>query len=68
MRQKTGPWSRRIGWALGSRGVAELEEIAVEQPQFVFEVPQGWFERHYFHPGMAVRTERGSLRETFFRR
>jgi len=33
--------------------------------QFVLEVPQGWFTRHNVRPGMAVRTERGSLRATF---
>jgi len=36
--------------------------------QFVLEVPQGWFARHLVRPGMVVRTERGSLRNTFFRR
>ena len=36
--------------------------------QFVLEVPQGWFARHNVRTGMAVRTERGSLRETFIRR
>lgn len=36
--------------------------------QFVLEVPQGWFKRHNLSPGALVRTERGSLRETFFRR
>jgi uncharacterized membrane protein (UPF0127 family) len=36
--------------------------------QFVLEVPQGWFERHSIKPGAVVRTERGSLQETFFRR
>jgi uncharacterized membrane protein (UPF0127 family) len=36
--------------------------------QFVLEVPQGWFQRHNIHPGTIIRTERGSLQETFFRR
>jgi uncharacterized membrane protein (UPF0127 family) len=36
--------------------------------QFVLEVPQGWFERHNVSTGAVVRTERGSLRETFLRR
>lgn len=36
--------------------------------QFVLEVPQGWFTRHNVRTGMVVRTERGSLRETFTRR
>ncbi len=36
--------------------------------QFVLEVPQGWFARHNVRTGMVIRTERGSLQETFFRR
>ena len=36
--------------------------------QFVLEVPQGWFTRHQVRTGMVVRTEHGSLRETFIRR
>ncbi len=34
--------------------------------QFVLEVPQGWFKRHNVGVGSTVRTERGSLQETFF--
>lgn len=34
--------------------------------QFVLEVPQGWFARHNITTGALVRTERGSLMETFF--
>jgi uncharacterized protein len=33
--------------------------------QFVLEVPQGWFTRHNVSTGAVVRTERGSLFETF---
>ena len=33
--------------------------------QFVLEVPQGWFQRHNVSAGAVVRTERGSLMETF---
>jgi uncharacterized membrane protein (UPF0127 family) len=36
--------------------------------QFVLEVPQGWFTRHNVRPGMVIRTEHGSLQETFFGR
>jgi uncharacterized membrane protein (UPF0127 family) len=32
---------------------------------FALETPQGWFKRHDVHPGMTIRTERGSLAETF---
>ena len=34
--------------------------------RFVLETSRGWFERHNIKTGMAVRTERGSLMETFF--
>jgi uncharacterized membrane protein (UPF0127 family) len=36
--------------------------------QFVLEAKQGWFGRHNVTTGMVVRTERGPLRETFFKR
>lgn len=36
--------------------------------QFVLEVPQGWFTRHNVRTGAVIRTERGSLQETFFPR
>ncbi len=46
-------------------------EIGVESKatnlQFVLEVPQGWFQRHNIKTGAVIRTERGSLLETFFR-
>ncbi len=35
--------------------------------QFVLEVPQGWFKRHSITNGTIIRTERGTLMETFFR-
>ena len=48
------------------------DEVGVQSKtgnlQFVLEVPQGWFSRHQVSTGTVVRTERGSLRETFFRR
>lgn len=39
-----------------------------DQIQFVLEVPRNWFARHGIGPGTLVRTERGSLQETFFGR
>jgi uncharacterized membrane protein (UPF0127 family) len=36
--------------------------------QFVLEVKQGWFERNAVGVGAVVRSEHGSLAETFFRR
>ena len=37
-----------------------------DQIQFVLEVRQGWFERRQIKPGMVIRTEKGTLQETFF--
>ena len=58
-----------------------IEEIRDMQPQdtnniisassnirFALETSQGWFTRHQIRPGTVVRTEHGSLMETFFRR
>ena len=36
--------------------------------QYVLEMKHGWFERNRIEVGTVVRTERGSLSETFFRR
>ena len=36
--------------------------------QFVLETSDGWFARHNVNTGMVVRTERGSLTDTFLRR
>ena len=41
---------------------------AADDVQYVLEVNQGWFLRHHIAPGIYVRTEFGSLPETFFRR
>jgi uncharacterized protein len=46
-----------------------LDENAVmaksDQVQYVLEMKQGWFKRHHLGAGTAIRTERGTLRETF---
>jgi len=39
---------------------------ASDNIRFALETPQGWFGRHQIHQGMVVRTEHGSLMETFF--
>lgn len=36
--------------------------------QYVLEMKEGWFNRHKIQPGVVIRTERGSLTETFFRK
>jgi hypothetical protein len=33
--------------------------------RFALETPQGWFDRHHVSAGAVVRTERGSLKQTF---
>lgn len=37
-----------------------------ERVQFVLETNQGWFKRHNVNPGTVIRTEHGTLTETFF--
>ena len=39
---------------------------ASERVQFVLETSQGWFGRHNVATGTVVRTERGTLADTFF--
>jgi uncharacterized membrane protein (UPF0127 family) len=43
-----------------------VESVATNV-RFALETPQGWFKRHNVNTGAVVRTERGSLPETFFR-
>jgi uncharacterized protein len=35
--------------------------------EYVLEVNQGWFQRHHIDPGTLIRSEYGSLQETFTR-
>jgi len=37
-----------------------------ENVQYVLETPQGWFKRNNIGVGTLIRSERGSLQETFF--
>ncbi len=39
---------------------------AQENIRFVLETSPGWFQRHNVNTGAVVRTERGSLMDTFF--
>lgn len=41
-------------------------KAATDKVQFVLEVNQGWFKRNNVNPGTSARTDRGSLKETFF--
>jgi uncharacterized membrane protein (UPF0127 family) len=36
--------------------------------EFALETPQGWFDQHHITTGMVIRTERGTLLETFGQR
>jgi uncharacterized protein len=50
------PYSTNSAWARSDR------------IQYVLETNQGWFKKRNIGPGTVVRTERGTLQETFFRR
>ena len=41
---------------------------AADNIQFVLEVKDGWFVRHNINPGTVIRTEKGSLAETFLKK
>jgi uncharacterized membrane protein (UPF0127 family) len=41
---------------------------ATDNIQYVLEVKDGWFARHNISPGAVIRTEKGSLSETFFQK
>ena len=41
---------------------------ATENIQFVLETSDGWFGRHNVNIGMVIRTEKGSLADTFLQR
>ena len=43
-------------------------ESSTDQISYVLEVPQGWFQRKKIEVGAFVRTDRGTLQETFRRR
>jgi uncharacterized membrane protein (UPF0127 family) len=43
-------------------------ESTAEAISFVLEVPQGWFTRNKIEVGTLIRSDRGSLRETFYRK
>jgi uncharacterized membrane protein (UPF0127 family) len=52
------------------RELEPLNETSVtarsDNIQYVLETNRGWFERNKIGPGVLIRTERGTLRETFF--
>lgn len=60
------------GIILEIKELKPLDETSVpassDLVQYVLETPLGWFERHNVQPGAAVGTDKGSLKDTFFRR
>ncbi len=62
----------RGGVILEIHDMQPLDETPIEagsdQIQYVLETKQGWFERNHVAVGMVIRTERGSLAETYFGR
>ena len=40
---------------------------AREDIQFVLETQDGWFEHHHIATGTVMRTEKGTLADTFLR-
>ncbi len=57
------------GVILEIRDMKPLDESSIEaksdRVQYVLEVKQGWFERNKVNIGMLVRTEQGTLRDTY---
>lgn len=49
-------------------GDLQGKEAQVDNIQFVLETTQGWFKRRNLSPGAVVRTEEGTLSQTFFKR
>src|SRR2546421_8713283 len=60
------------GTILEIHDLKPLEEAPVEAGsdniQFVLETPQGWFKKNNIGVGTVIRSERGSLRDTFFKK
>ena len=58
------------GTILEIHDLKPLDETPVEassdKVQYVLETPQGWFKRNNIAVGTVIRTERGSLHDTFF--
>ncbi|MDB6030875.1 MAG: hypothetical protein JWM16_1213 [Verrucomicrobiales bacterium] len=58
------------GTILEIHDLKPLDETPVDSKAenilYVLEVKQGWFKRHNIETGMIIRTERGTMPETFF--
>jgi len=59
------------GTILEIHDLKPLDETPIEagsdKVQYVLETPQGWFKKNNIGIGTLIRTERGSLPETFFK-
>jgi|SRR6266850_4189915 len=60
------------GTILEVHDLQPLNEVPVEATsdkiQYVLETPQGWFKKNNIGVGTLIRSERGTLRDTFFRK
>jgi uncharacterized membrane protein (UPF0127 family) len=73
---QTGPLPRSAAYIDPEGVIREIHQFQPNNPnavlsaseniRFVLETSEGWFERHHIGVGATVRTERGSLMETFF--
>lgn len=60
------------GVILEIHAMKPLDETSItassDQVQYVLEMKEGWFERNHVEVGTVIRTERGSLGQTYFGR
>ncbi len=68
----TGAYIDPDGVILELRDMKPLDETPIEaatdRVQYMLEMNQGWFSLNEVGPGTVVTTERGTFRESFFRR
>ena len=67
LRRLHRPGRRRSRKSITSKRTTPTRVVAArDNIQYVLEVKDGWFARHNINPGTVIRTEKGSLSETFF--
>ncbi|HEY3862601.1 MAG TPA: DUF192 domain-containing protein [Verrucomicrobiae bacterium] len=74
---KNCPMSLSAAYIDPSGAIAEIRELHAEDTNgvvaksdniyYVLEMNEGWFQRHHIEPGTFVRSEKGSLQQTFIR-
>lgn len=72
---KNCPESISVAYITPDGTIAEIHHLehddtnsvysATDNIRFALETKEGWFGRHHINPGMVIRTEKGSLAETF---